>query len=407
MRAAFLKEAFLQALKATHPGALTAKALPPRKPDLILAVGKAGAAMLRAALDRYGEVPYHLTLPKGQEALGLKAVQAGHPLPDGESQRAAEEVLDLLKGLSPKGRVLALLSGGGSALWCAPLGISLEEMRKLTQALLQSGASIAEINAVRKHLSRLKGGRALLATRARVQALLLSDVPGDDPSVIASGPFHPDPSTYREALAVLDRYGLDFPGARRVLEAGARGEIPETLKPGDPATRRLRWRLAGANLDLLKAARDFLRGEGYRAVILSDRFGGEARGLARFHAELVATIRAHGLPFRKPLFLLSGGEAQVRVRGGGLGGRNLEFLLALYAHLQEPLYALAADSDGLDGPSGVAGALLTPEVWGLGLDPQPFLAENDSLGFFARAGTLLTLGPTGTNLNDFRLLFVN
>lgn len=404
---ALLKEAFFHALRATDPYRLAQKALPPWRPDLILAVGKGAAPMLKAALDRYGEVPYHLTLPQGQDPLGLRARLARHPVPDGESQKAAEEVLSLLQSLPPRARVLALVSGGGSALWCAPLGVSLEEKGALTEALLKSGASIGEVNAVRKHLSRIKGGRALLASRARVHALLLSDVPGDDPSVIASGPFHPDPSTYGEALAVLDRYGLAFPRAREVLLRGLKGELPETLKPGDPALKRLSWRVVGRNLDLLRSARQFLRERGYRAVILSDRFGGEARDLARFHAELVETIRAHGLPFRKPLFFLSGGEAQVRVKGKGQGGRNLEFLLALYAHLKTPLYALAADSDGLDGPSGAAGALLTPEVWARALDPRPYLQENDSLAFFQEAGTLLTTGPTGTNLNDFRLLFVD
>lgn len=404
---ALLKEAFFHALKATDPYRLTQRALPPWRPDLILAVGKAAAPMLKAALDRYGEVPYHLTLPQGQDPLGLRARLARHPVPDEGSLKAAEEVLALLQSLSPKTRVLALVSGGGSALWCAPLGISLEEKKALTEALLKSGAGIGEVNAVRKHLSRIKGGRALLATKARVHALLLSDVPGDDPSVIASGPFHPDPSTYQEALSVLDRHGLAFPRAREVLLRGLRGEVPETLKPGDPALKRLSWRVVGRNLDLLKAAQGFLREGGHRAVILSDRFGGEARDLARFHAELAEAIRAHGVPFRKPLFLLSGGEAQVRVEGGGRGGRNLEFLLALYAHLKAPLHALAADSDGLDGSSGAAGALLTPEVWARGLDPRPYLERNDSLAFFQEAGTLLITGPTGTNLNDFRLLFVD
>ena len=406
-REALLQEAFFQALRAADPYRLTLRHLPPWRPDLVLAVGKGGASMLKAALDRYGEVAYHLTLPKGQDPLGLRARFAAHPVPDGESLKAAEEVLELLKGLSSKARLLALVSGGGSALWCAPLGIDLEEKRALTEALLRSGASIREINAVRKHLSRIKGGRGLLATGARLHALLLSDVPGDDPSVIASGPFHPDSSTYGEALAVLDRYRLDFPRARAFLERGARGEVPETLKPQDPALKRLSYRIVGSNLPLLRAAWRFLKDEGHRAVVLSDRFGGEARSLARFHAELIGGIRAHGVPFRKPLFLLSGGEAQVRVAGKGKGGRNLEFLLALYAHLEAPLYALAADSDGLDGNSGVAGALLTPGVWRMGLDPGPFLEENNSLGFFAQAGTLIQTGPTGTNLNDFRLLYVD
>ncbi len=402
-----LKEAFLQALEATHPYRLVQKALPQRRPDLILAVGKGAASMLQAALEAYGEVPYHLTLPLGQEAHGLKARYAPHPLPDGRSEEAAQEALGLLRDLSPKAHLLVLLSGGGSALWALPLGISLEEKRALTEALLRSGAGIWEVNAVRKHLSQVKGGRMLLATQAKVTALLLSDVPGDDPSVIASGPFSPDPTTYEEALGVLRRYGLPFPEAERVLRLGAQGAYPETLKPGHPALARLRQRIIGRNLDLLQAARRFLRERGFRVRILSDRLGGEARALARFHAELVEGIRAHGLPFPRPLFLLSGGEAQVRVRGRGRGGRNLEFLLALYAHLKAPLYALAADSDGLDGNSGVAGALLTPEVFGLGLEAGPYLEENDSLAFFQRAGTLLKTGPTGTNLNDFRLLYVD
>lgn len=217
-------------------------------------------------------------------------------------------------------------------------------------SLLKSGAIIGEINAVRKHLSQVKGGRLLQATRARVHVLLLSDVPGDDPGTIASGPFHPDASTYLEALSILDRYGLGFPEARRVLWEGADGRLPETLKPEDPALRRLSYRIAGRNLDLLRAAQGFLRGEGYRAVILSDRFGGEARTLARFHAELVEAVRAHGHPFKKPLFLLSGGEAQVRVLGQGKGGRNLEFLLSLYAHLKPPSTPWPRTPTGWMGP---------------------------------------------------------
>ncbi len=402
-----LKEAFFQALRATDPYRLTLKALPQRAPDLALAVGKAARAMLQAALDRYGPLPYHLTLPKGQDPGGLRAVLAGHPLPDEESLRAAAEVLELVRSLPKGARLLVLLSGGGSALWCLPLGVGLEDKQALTQALLRSGAGIGEVNAVRKHLSRVKGGRLLLATKARVRVLLLSDVPGDDPSVVASGPFHPDPTTYREALGILDRYGLPFPKARAVLEKGARGELPETLKPGDPALRRLHYRIVGRNLDLLRAAQSFLKAKGHRALVLSDRFGGEARALARFHAELIGSLRAHRVPFRPPLFLLSGGEAQVRVRGEGRGGRNLEFLLALYAHLDRPLYALAADSDGLDGTSGAAGALLTPLAWARGLDPRPYLEANDSLAFFRELGTLLQTGPTGTNLNDFRLLYVD
>ncbi|MGQ9692473.1 MAG: glycerate kinase type-2 family protein [Thermaceae bacterium] len=401
-----LEEVFSKALKAVHPHRLTQAALPPDPPDLILAVGKGALGMLRAALEAYPGRPCHLTLPKGQEAEGLRAVFAGHPLPDRESLRAAKEVLRLLKSLPEKAHVLALISGGGSALWEAPWGLSLREVQALNRALLLAGASIQEINTVRKHLSRVKGGRLLQATRARVSALILSDVPGDDPSFVASGPFHPDPTTYAEALSILDRYGLKAPRVRTLLEKGLRGELPETLKPKDPETERLSWRVVGRNLDLLLAAKRLLEARGLPAHILSDRLGGEAQALGRFHGEVVETIRQAHHPFPPPVVLLSGGEAQVRVKGKGQGGRNLEFLLSLYAHLQAPLYALAADSDGLDGPSGAAGGLLTPEVWRLGLDARPYLARNDSLSFFQKAGTLLRTGPTGNNLNDFRMILV-
>lgn len=224
-RGSLLREAFLEALKATDPYRLTARHLPPWRPDLVLAVGKAAYPMLRAALDRYGEVPYHLTLPKGQEARGLKAVFARHPLPDEESVRAAEEVLALLQGLSPRARVLALVSGGGSALWCAPLGITLEEKRALTEALLKSGASIHEMNALRKHLSRIKGKGPSRHEGQGPRPPPLRRA-GDDPSVIASGPFHPDPTTYAEALALLDRFGLAFPGAQASSGRGRKDASP-------------------------------------------------------------------------------------------------------------------------------------------------------------------------------------
>ena len=289
--------------------------------------------------------------------------------------------------------------------------MSLEEKQALTQALLASGATIHEVNAVRKHLSRIKGGRLAQATPARVTALLLSDVPGDDPSVIASGPTAPDPSTFQEALAVLERYGLDFPNARRHLKRGAQGALEETPKPGDPLFERVENRLIGTNQDVLEAARAYWEGAGYRTLILSDRFQGEARELARFHAALVQSIRAHNTPVRPPAVLLSGGEASVTVRGNGRGGRNQEFLLWLAYFLGEAgVWGIAADTDGLDGNTEAAGALITPDTLAraraAGLSVRSHLERNDAHGFFAALGDLVVTGPTQNNLNDYRALVV-
>jgi len=267
------------------------------------------------------------------------------------------------------------------------------------------------VNAVRKHVSALKGGRLAAATPARILALYLSDVPGDDLSVIASGPTVADPTTFAEALAVLDKYSLDFPQVRAHLIQGARGTLPESPKPGEALFQRVENRLIGSNQVLLEAARRFWQAQGYKAVILSDRFQGEARELARFHASLVQSIRTHAQPFRPPVVLLSGGEASVTVRGSGQGGRNQEFLAWLAFYLrQEGLWALAADSDGIDGNSKAAGAILRPDSWNQahqrGLDLKALLQENNAYGFFQALGDLLITGETAHNLNDFRVLVV-
>ncbi|MFC5846876.1 glycerate kinase type-2 family protein [Deinococcus petrolearius] len=330
-------------------------------------------------------------------------------MPDEHSVRAAERALARVGELPVGARLLVLVSGGGSALLSAPWGVTLAHKQALTRELLRAGAAIEEINAVRKHLSRVKGGRLAQATRAQVRVLLLSDVIGDDPSVIASGPAVPDTTTFADALAVLDRYALTAPQARAHLAAGARGELPETPKPG--GLPHVRHTVVGSNRALLEAAQAFLAARGVRAVILSDTFGGEARDLAGFHASLVRSVRDHGTPFRGPLALLSGGEATVTVRGGGRGGRNQEFALWLLRALGERgVYALSAGSDGIDGNSGAAGAFLTPDsharARAAGLDPAGFLARNDSGSFFAALGDALLTGPSGHNLNDYRVVFV-
>lgn len=410
-----LEASFHAALEATDPLRLTREHLPEERPALVLAVGKAALPMARAAEAAWPGVPGLAVTRDGHggELASLEVRETSHPVPDERSVAAAEAALARVGELGQDDLLLVLVSGGGSALLCAPWGVTLEEKRATTQALLRSGAAIDEVNAVRKHLSRVKGGRLAAATRARVLALALSDVPGDDLAVIASGPTVPDPTTFADALAVLDRYALDVPPARAHLAAGARGELPETPGPGDPAFARVETRLLAGGWQLLEAAAEFLRSEhGLDVVLLSDRFGGEARELARFHADLVHAIRAHGAPFRAPVVLLSGGEASVTVRGDGLGGRNQEFLLHLAAALDgaQDVWALACDTDGIDGITEAAGAVVGPDTLAraraLGLDPRRALADNDAHALLGAVGALVTTGPTRHNLNDYRAIAI-
>ncbi|MDQ6915689.1 MAG: glycerate kinase, partial [Actinomycetota bacterium] len=360
----------------------------------------------------------------GGQAGHFTVREAAHPVPDERSQAAAQGALDLIGRLSKEDLVLVLVSGGGSALLSAPWGLSLEDKRATNQALLRCGAAIGEINAVRKHLSRVKGGQLAGATAARILALVLSDVPGDDLAAVASGPTVPDPTTFADALAVLDRYGLELPVARAHLERGARGELPETPKPGDTSFARVENRLIAGGWQLLDAAAGFWRADGGRSraaqsgtpevpavATLSDRFGGEARELARFHANLVQSIRAHHAPFRPPLVLLSGGEASVTVRGDGLGGRNQEFLLWLAHYLgDDGVWAIACDSDGIDGTTDAAGALITPDTLARaatrGLDPVRSLERNDAHHVFTELDDVIRTGATRHNLNDYRAILV-
>ncbi|WP_019587855.1 glycerate kinase type-2 family protein [Deinococcus apachensis] len=412
-RRALLEHSFRSALEAVAPAHLLAPFLTGPRPDLVLAFGKAALPMLRAALETYPGVPGLAVPPRGTPDLsappGVEVLPGSHPVPDEHSVRAAEAALTRVRALPAGARLLVLVSGGGSALLSAPWGVTLAQKQALTRDLLRAGANIVEINAVRKHLSRVKGGWLARATQAQVRALLLSDVIGDDPSVIASGPTVPDPTTFAEALDVLDRYRVEAPEARAHLRAGIQGNLPETPKPGElPHVENV---VIGSNRVLLEAARRVLEERGVRAVILSDTFAGEARDLAGFHASLVRSIRAYGTPFRGPLVLLSGGEATVTVRGDGWGGRNQEFALALLHELGERgVYALSAGSDGIDGRSDAAGASLTPDslarARSLGLDPRDFLARNDSGSFFAALGDALITGPTGHNVGDYRAILV-
>jgi glycerate 2-kinase len=405
--AELLRQSFQSILEEHDPARLTEAQLPERPPSLILALGKAALPMLQGAWAGFPKTPWIAVAPEGAEPPeGGTFIPGSHPLPDRKSLRAGRALLKRVQQLSPGDFVLVLLSGGGSALAVVPWGVSLSEKRRLNQALLASGAGIQEINAVRKHLSRLKGGRLAAACPAPLETLILSDVPGDDPTAIASGPTVADPTTFAMALEVLESYRILAPRARAHLEAGRRGELPETPKPGDPRLAKARFRIIGRNLDLLRSAQRFFESRGYPTLILSDRFQGEARELARFHAAMARFLAAQG---QRPI-LLSGGEASVRLeRRGGRGGRNLEFLLQLLLELPEA-YALAADSDGIDGSSPAAGAWYQPgdlkQALAQGLDPKAFLKAHDAYGFFRALGRTLEPGPTGTNLNDYRALLL-
>ena len=408
-----LQEAYRAALASASPERLLAPHLGGPRPDLIVAFGKASLPMTRSALSVYPGVRAVAVAPRGtlhlERPASAQVYLAAHPVPDESSVQAAAEVLREVVAVREGGHILVLVSGGGSALLCAPRGVTLAQKQQLTRQLLHAGADINEINAVRKHLSGIKGGQLAAATRASVRALLLSDVVGDDPATIASGPTVPDPTTAADALAVLDRYALPAPEARAHLLSDA-AETPKHLPHASHT-------IIGNNRLLLVAAQQFLQAQGVRAVILGDTFGGEARELAGFHAALVRNVRQTGGQCA-PVVLLSGGEATVTLpaqAGDGAiqGGRNQEFALALALALGPDggVYALSAGSDGIDGSSPAAGACLTPDTLSraakLGLDAQAYLQRHDSGTFFARLGDQFLTGPSGHNLNDLRAIWVH
>lgn len=332
----------------------------------------------------------------------IRVVEAAHPVPDVAGVTATREILALAQSLTQDDLLLCLISGGGSALLCAPEGVTLAQKATLTQALLRSGADISEMNAVRKHLSSVKGGGvARAAFPARILALVISDVAGDDLSVIASGPTVPDPSTLGEARAVLERYGLDAD----TLQGAA-----ETPKPGDALFRRVENRLIASAQGMLEEAAASVRERGITPFILSESVTGEAREVAKMHAAMARQIRLHAQPVEPPCVLLSGGETTVTVRGNGRGGRNCEFALSLALELAglEGVYALAADTDGIDGFTDAAGALVTPETLSgtSRAEARALLEDNDAYSFFESVGGLIHTGPTLTNVNDVRLLLV-
>ncbi len=374
---------------------------PPRGRTFVAAAGKAAASMAlaverawppEAPLEGIAVTRYRHGLPMRR----IRVVEAGHPVPDEAGERAARELLDRARGLGEDDLLLALVSGGGSSLLALPAeGVSMAGLKAVTSQLLRSGASIQEINTVRKHLSAILGGRLAAASRARVLALIISDVTGDDPSDIASGPCAPDPTTCDDARAILLRYGIAPPGA-----------FSESPKPGGPAFARMENRVIATAKRSLQAAAEVFREQGIEPVDLGDRITGEAREVAAGMAARVRTTRG-------PAALISGGECTVTVRGaGGRGGRCAEFLLALAIELDglPGVHAIAVDTDGIDGTEDNAGAFLAPDTLvrarAAGLDARARLAANDSHGFFSALGDLLVTGPTRTNVNDYRAIVI-
>jgi glycerate 2-kinase len=421
---AFLADLFRTAVAAAHP----ASCLPPLLPQppagrlILLAAGKAAGSMAEVAEGFYLK---QLKLPAerlsgiavarhgyGRPAQVVTMIEAGHPIPDAAGLAAADRALKLADAADASDLVLVLMSGGASANWIAPAsGVSFADKQAVTRALLRSGATIGEINTVRKHLSRIKGGRlARHAYPARLVTVAISDVPGDDPAVIGSGPTVPDPSTLADARAIVAKFKLDLPAAiTRALDDSSN----ESPKPGDPVFAGSQFALAARPADSLRAAEAAVRAAGYECISLGDRVEGEAREVAEIHAKLARELRAQA----KRAVILSGGELTVTIRGKGRGGPNQEYALALSIALagMPAVAALAGDTDGTDGGAGAAtdpaGALLDGDTAArakaLGLDPAAFLSHNNSTGFFEALGDLLVPGPTYTNVNDFRAIVVD
>jgi len=421
----FLAKLYRIAVAAAHPASCLVRRLPDPPSSgrvIILAAGKAAGSMTEIAeqhyLDDFGMPPSRLAgaaVTRSGYARPTRVVpvaEAGHPIPDSASVAAAERALKLMQGATPDDLVLVLLSGGASANWIAPAaGLTLAEKQSVNRALLKSGATISEINVVRKHLSRIKGGRlGKLAHPARVVTLAVSDVSGDDPAVIGSGPTVPDPTTLADARAVMARFRLDISESIGRALADPANETP---KPQDPAFDRTSFRLVARPKEAFRAAEAAIRAQGYDCIFLGDRIEGEACDVAAAQARLAKKLQAQG--WRG--VIVSGGELTVSIRGNGRGGPNQEYALALAQELcgTPGIAAVAGDTDGTDGgggnPDDPAGAFVDDTTLArareLGLDPAAFLAENDSTGFFERLSDLLQPGPTYTNVNDFRAIFVD
>jgi hydroxypyruvate reductase len=413
---------FRAALAAADPAVAVSRYVSRLKPErfnriLVVGAGKAGASMAQAA-ERVlgGRIAAGLINVKHGTGARLRRIElhaCGHPVPDAAGVAGAERIAALAASAGKDDLVLCLISGGASALMPAPAPpISLEEKQAVTRLLLACGANIHEINCLRKHISRIKGGQlARLAAPARVESLLLSDVIGDDLDVIGSGPTAPDASTFARAAAILEKYGIAarVPAAvRKRLAAGVAGDIPETPKPGDPLFRRVRNTVIGSNRLALAAAARRARELGYRTLVLASEIEGETREIARMHAAIARQIAKSGEPVRPPACIVTGGETTVTLRGEGLGGRNQEFVLAAAIDIAglPKVVVFSAGTDGSDGPTDSAGAVADGDTLRRGPEARRYLDANDSYHYFDALGDLIKTGPTNTNVMDVRIMLV-
>jgi hydroxypyruvate reductase len=404
------------AIEAAQPALCVPPHLPapPKGRLIVIGAGKASAAMAKAVEDHWSGPLAGLVVTRYGYAVPCKRIEiieSAHPVPDAASVTAARRILDTINKLHSDDLVLCLISGGGSSVLVAPLeGLTLEDKQTVNQALLKSGATISEMNCVRRHLSAVKGGRLAAACHpAKVVTLLISDVPGDRPMDIASGPTVPDPTTCADALAIIKRYAVELPAtAMEILESG-RGE---SVKPGDLRLAASETRFVATPQMALEAAAAVARDAGMGTHILGDSIEGEARDVGKVIAGIALQVARHGQPFPPPCILLSGGETTVTVRGDGRGGRNVEFLLSLAIALDgcPGIHAMAGDTDGVDGLEEIAGAYIAPDTleraWAKGIKPKERLADNDGHGFFGALGDSVITGPTLTNVNDFRAVLI-
>jgi len=411
-----LRRMFDAAVAAAQPSLCLPPHLPPRPRGrmVVIGAGKASAAMARAVEDNLDGPLEGLVVTRYGYAVRcerIEIVEAAHPVPDAAGMEAARRILEKVSGLAKDDLVLCLISGGGSALLAAPApGLTLADKQAVNKALLKSGANSSEMNCVRRHLSKLKGGRLAAACYpAKVVTLLISDVPGDDPIDIASGPTVPDPTTCEDALAILRRYAIEVPDSVRGLLESGEGE---TVKPDDPRLAGIETRMIATPQMALEAAAVVAREARVSAYILGDRLEGEARDVGTVMGGIALQVADRRQPFPPPCVLVSGGETTVTVRGTGRGGRNVEFLLSLgiALHGHPGIHAIAGDTDGVDGLEEIAGAYLAPDslerAWSKGINPNDSLANNDGHGFFEALGDSVVTGPTLTNVNDFRAILV-